>query len=224
MSKPASIFLSVFLLAIPALVTAAERIITDSGREVELLDDGSWQFASEDIFATNSEGQRIRLRPDGSWEVLEEYSENTQHTAIYQAPMVYEPLQFNLDRAVIQNVRGEAPGLSKNTRLVSHSVFYLQVAVPANETEAIALSFSGDEFALVDSAERRYDLLSVEPANLDLQPGEVQLVEVRFYDSPAWKFGKSYDLSISSDLLASDRDLVFSLPLSEIRSVELDSF
>ena len=48
--------------------TADTVVLSDDGREVKLNDDGSWEFVSEDRFATTEDGERIRLRADGRWE------------------------------------------------------------------------------------------------------------------------------------------------------------
>ncbi len=209
---------------LPLLAQSAEFIITDSGREVELQEDGSWAFVSEDIFATNAEGQRIRLRPDGSWQVLNENNDSTQHRAVFQAPSIYEPIQFSLKTASIENYRKVVPGLNKNTRLQSQSVFYLEVSNTADQTSSNSLSLNADTISLLDSEDDSYQLISILPRNLTIEPGETKEVELRFDGAPSWRLGKIYYLSVSSELLASDKDLTFTIPLSEIRTASVNGF
>jgi hypothetical protein len=54
------------LLLLPETTQAEPTIaISDDGHGIQLHEDGSWIFLSEDRFATTSQGTPIRLRQDG---------------------------------------------------------------------------------------------------------------------------------------------------------------
>lgn len=57
---------------VSALCCADEIVLSDDGREVRIKQDGSWEFVSDDRFATTRDGERVRLKFDGSWERIED--------------------------------------------------------------------------------------------------------------------------------------------------------
>ena len=51
----------------------AEKVgLSDDGREVRLAEDGTWEYVSDDRYATLPDGQRVLLKSDGTWENAED--------------------------------------------------------------------------------------------------------------------------------------------------------
>ncbi len=191
------------------------------------MENGSWRFVSEDIFATDSEGRRIHLSPDGQWEIINDAPPGLTPAAVTRpsAPAT-EPASvlFSLDSAFIETINAR-PAVSGRTSPRSfQSVFYLDISLASTETQTRNFNLNCNHFSLEDNTRRRYDLVAIRPETLTLQPGESRRMEIRFDSSPALRFGKSYFLSVSAELLQADREQVFSLPLSDIRSVDVDRF
>ena len=42
---------------------ADETALSDDGREVRLMNDGTWEYVSDDRCATSEDGKRVRLSP-----------------------------------------------------------------------------------------------------------------------------------------------------------------
>ena len=130
-------------------------MITDDGREVQLNDDGSWAFRSNDRFASTSDGRRIRLKEDGSWQYAKDAppvphkNTQTQNQAI------------KLEKIVIE--KHVKKGI-KNTRVKTQTVFYLKLD---SSKQANALSSSTDTslIEVKDNNGKSYPVISVKPGS-----------------------------------------------------------
>ena len=135
---PAALLLLSLLLPCQQALSAGQQVITDDGREVLLKEDGRWEFLSSDRYANTEDGQRVRLKQDGRWE----YVGNAPTTSDEQVRTT--DLDIKLQKVVIERHEQKA---QKNKRVISQTVFYVDVALSPRATNNI--SISKEDIALV---------------------------------------------------------------------------
>lgn len=204
-----------------ALANAAAEsrtAIADDGREVLLNDNGEWEYASDDLFATTPEGDRIRLQQDGRWQrVRDDEAPAWQPAPLLSrqqdtATLAESELTLVLDQVEIENKR---ESVSKNTRLRSNLVFYLEVSPHS------ALSLNPEQVTVQDNRGRDYPVFLVEPgtARLGGQPRWV----IRANGAPRWWGVKFFSLQIAPGSLGNAESIDLRKPMADVISREVDS-
>lgn len=197
------LFLFLILLA-PLLSQADEIVLSDDGREVRLNKNGSWEFVSEDRYATTSDGGRVRLKADGSWEKVEDdrnwvtlpaSSVQTSRDKITEGS-----IQLEITEVVIESVRSRQ---QKNTRLSSQIVTYMNVTSDDSQTFDLLMS----DITLRDSRGKQYDVISVLPGTIRVTPDSPVQVRIIADDSPKWWGVKSFTYEIAPGVLGNAQSL-----------------
>ena len=151
-SHLSSIFITTLLLSVN-IQAASQNVITDDGREVQLSDDGSWTFRSNDRFASTSDGRRIRLKEDGSWQYAKDAPpaphKNAQDQAVKLKKIVIE-------KYVIKGI--------KNTRVKTQTVFYLKFE-ESQQAEVLSGKADTSLFEVKDNNGKSYPVISVKPGS-----------------------------------------------------------
>jgi len=198
--------------------SAAElQVTTDDGREVLLRQDGTWEFRSNDRFANTEDGQRVRLKQDGTWE----YAGN--------APMVMNErvrtreLDIKLQKVVVERHEEKA---QKNKRVISQTVFYVDLALsPMAENN---ISISQEDSALVkvkDNKGKDYPVIAIKPALSVLKPGAKTTIVVRTYGSPKWwKNIKTMEITFHPGMFGTEQPVVLSEDVGDIVKKDVDGF
>lgn len=217
---PALILACVFPVAFPA--RADDYIITDGGREVILKDDGSWEFASDDLFATDPQGHRIRLKADGSWESIDQGA--APRAITYSPPDAETPaLEFSIDGLIIET-RNAPLNRSKNARRRQQMVVTIDVRAGTALQSLLDISLIRETFSVSDSGGNEYEILDISPATVSLSPGERKQFSIRLNDAPSWRLGRQLKVEIRGVGTAIARDIALSIPLGRARDVEVDGF
>lgn len=210
----------VALVLMAPLVHAQTTLITESGREVIVHEDGSWEFASQDQFVTLPDGQRVRLNDDGSW-IEDETTPPVQRAlAPVQSRPFYSAVVFDVEELVIETRKEK---VHKNTRTESNTVILISVEHDAGQTQAKTLTLNARDITLEDSSGTEYEILSVVPTQLTLQPGEEAYFEIRAYDSPGWRYGKHYEILLDAALTGTGEEVELEVPLSMAVNEQLEN-
>ena len=177
---------------------AEQTVVSDDGREVKLLEDGSWKYISEDRFATTSDGKRIRLKADGSWLEVEDdrgwISVPAQSLQRSRDVATVEGYKLELVDVRIESVRTRQ---QKNTRLRSQIVAVMKVSGPG--LDDLKLDTSG--FTVTDSKGRVYPAAALtirSPASQEDSPAVIELIAE---GSPRWWGVKFLRLQIMAGIL-----------------------
>lgn len=204
---------------------AAQTVITDDGREVLLKDNGTWEFRSQDRFATSGDGSRIRLKDNGQWERMSQApSRPVAAPAISQqsipvvgpatssrptAVATASPVNVNLLRVenhVYQEKR------QKNSRYDARTVFVVSVNVPANGGSVAPKFNRFNLFEVEDSRGKDYQVLSVSPQPDVIQAGSTLKFNVTVDGTPTGilAFGaNAIELRIDRSVFNTPQDLEF---------------
>lgn len=162
-------FSFLYLIALP-IFAANEVVVSDDGREVMLNADGTWEFVSEDRFATTKDGSRVRLRKDGSWQRM-------------QVPIakLLQPTNSGIAIGdfVIEAVR---TARHKNTKARKQMIIDILIDVDSERFSELSLA----DVELRDSKGRIYELNSLKPT--------VQGFRLIADDSPAWWGVKYFEI------------------------------
>ena len=168
--------------------------IADNGREIVLEKDGTWRYASDDLFATTQDGRRIKLSPDGQWQPASHAEAPTYQPAVISAnnrDKVYvEDLgsSITLDQLVIETHKET---IGKNTRKRSNLVFYL-------DTNGTDLNLVASSLHIEDSKGRAYPVISINKGTgLAQQPRLI----IRAKGAPRWWGVKFFSLQITQNSL-----------------------
>lgn len=185
-----SIFLSVAFVSAPALAEP-KTAVADNGREVILKENGKWEYANDDIYATTPDGERVRLQPDQSWQKVD-----SDEAPVLQ-PVVVNTVQRDsvqidelnarvvLDTVVIENQR-ETVG--KNKRLRSNLVFYL-------DAEGITQTPAAEQLTVQDSRGRDYPVFAVTRGTALI--GQQPRLIIRAKGAPRWWGVKFFNLTVA---------------------------
>jgi hypothetical protein len=187
------------LLALTMPVFAADEIVlSDDGREVRLKNDGSWEFVSEDRYATTRSGERIRLRADGQWETVEDLSWQTA-TVVSQNPAPAAGLMVS--DFVIESVRSTK---HKNSRVRSQMVIDIRMA----ERDGMAKPPAAASVGVKDSKGRRYEITSVKATTSGLR--------IIADDAPTWWGVKYFEITIPGSAKGTGKDVALRKPISDV--------
>ena len=167
-----------------SVIADDQQIISDDGREVLLKQDGTWEFRSNDRFATTEDGRRVRLKADGSWM----YLGNAPSTSEMQVRT--QDLEISLQRVVIETHEKK---VQKNVRVKSQTVFHLQLALSPHAASDITTRDQDlDLVAVTDNKGRQYPVLSMQPVTVTLKPDTKTSITIRVDGSPQWWKGVDY--------------------------------
>ena len=176
-----------------------QRLVTSDGREVILNDDGTWEFASQDRYATTPDGQQIQIKTDGSWTVVESTPPPAQTAQIADAPIPLvtkndqptnlvgniEVASVQLSDAFVEEYKEKAGAQSKNVRTYRYINFILDVSLATSDQDSIGLkNFSPDDFVVTDNGGKRYDVISIEDTGIS-QPGRTAQLKVITNSAPS---------------------------------------
>lgn len=215
-SKTFNLIQFVVLLASTLLFSsptvAAEKLITQDGREILLKEDGTWEFLSQDRYANTADGRRVRLRPDNTWEYIGNAPLKTEQR------VRNELSDFQLQKVVIEAYEEKT---HKNKRVVTHTIFYLDIAVSPLAEQPVSLDNA--TIRVTDNRGKDYPVLAINPPMQKLEPGTRHSVQIRVDGSPQWWSGiKSMLLSISADVIG-DQPMEFSYRFNDIDRIEVEA-
>ena len=178
-------FLILCVLFAPCL-QAAEEVMSDDGREILLKTDGSWEFKSNDRFATAKDGRRVRLKADGSWQYTGEQINPVQIVQSDKAAKTETGLSVEISQLRIETQRQKKSPSKKNSSKTTHSVFSVAVTLADASVPAIVPNLSKETVTVVDNDGRKYSVLSVSASTTSLKSGQSMEVVVRADGSPHW--------------------------------------
>ena len=155
---------------------SAQRVISADGREVQLNDDGTWKYLSNDRLANTSDGKQVLLKEDGSWQ----YAGNAPLSTDSQVRTTN--IDLKLDKVVIETHEKK---VQKNTRVRTQTVFYVDIQVSLQSTNNINIDSQViDKIEVNDDAGKQYSILAISP-QIEIKPGAKQRIAVRVEKSPS---------------------------------------
>lgn len=216
--RPATVVFVALLSMTIWYVSAEQTVLGDDGREVKLLKDGSWEYLSDDRFATTTDGRRIRLKSDGTWS---ESSDERTWIAIpaealqHSRDVVTEGgFEVDLSEVRIESVRTKN---KKNSRLRSQIVATLEIS----SATAGRFALDPSAFSLTDSRGRSYPLVAVEPGDFSLTPGVTGTITMIGDGSPRWWGIKFFRLQIDAGVLG-PASIELTKSMSEITKLDVE--
>jgi hypothetical protein len=207
--------LPVVFIAVPGAQAEPKTAIADDGREVRLKDNGVWEYVTDDVFATTSDGQRIRLKSN----------QRGQKVRDGEAP-AYQPVPIStverdnatvadvsliLDQVHIENQRED---IRKNTRLRSNIVFYIEV-----NSDDLIDRLTPDQFVAQDSKGKAYPVFSVEQGAAPIG-GQPRIV-VRAKGAPRWWGVKFFSLQIAPNAIGNPDTIDLRKPMRDVLKKEV---
>ena len=182
---------------------AAEEISLEDGRKILLQDDGTWSYSSSDRLLNSADGRQVRLRQDGTWEYSGEMA-IIPNASGSENPFVNSgDISLTLQQLAVETASSKN---HKNNRKETQTVFLVRLA--NNAESAVKLELDKASLGVEDSGGREYPVLQVEPAVVELQPGEQTLIEVRADGSPHWFTIKAMELYFYDGALPSEGEVV----------------
>lgn len=193
-----SIVLGLTFISAPALAES-RTAVADNGREVILKENGEWEYANDDLYATTPDGQRVRLQPNQRWEKVD-----TDEAPALQ-PIVVNTVERDvvkleeldarvaLDNLVIENQR-ETVG--KNKRVRSNLVFYL-------DADGITQVPSPQQLTVQDSRGRDYPVFSVTRGTALI--GQQPRLIIRAKGAPRWWGVKFFNLTVAEGAMGNSK-------------------
>ena len=209
--------LSLASLLYPNTLVANQQVITDDGREVLLMDDGSWKFLSNDRFANTGDGRRVRLKADGSWV----YMGNAPLASDQQVRTL--ELDVKLKKAVIETHEIK---VQKNKRVKSQTVFYLELALSPQAGKAISIDENDISLVKVnDNLGRDYPVLSIQPNPMTLKPDADTVITLRTDGSPQWwKNVKTMRIEFSPPIFGNQDPVVLTGNIDDFQKKKVEGF
>lgn len=207
----------VLFLFLSAFSRADEIVLSDDGREVRIKDDGSWEFVSDDRFATTREGERIRLKSDGSWEKApddQSWVTVPASSGTFSRDRITEgSINLEITEVTIESVRSRQ---QKNTRLRSQIVTWLSVT----STESQSFSLATGDISLADSRGKTYEIISITPERFEVSPEAPVKVRIIADDSPKWWGVKFFKYEIAPGVLGNAEVLELTRSLNEVQKLD----
>ena len=171
---------------------AEQRLVTYDGRDVIIHEDGTWEFASENRYATTPDGEQVQLKADGSWIFIENApfpasdvqlssvgpvtSNNHQSSGVESNPALVSVL---LNEAFVEEYSEKAGAQSKNTRTYRYINFLLDVSLSAGAENSLSLNeLDPKEFIVTDDRGESYEVIRLDGSSTDLRPGETAQLSV----------------------------------------------
>ncbi|MBV1876253.1 MAG: hypothetical protein KUG79_01300 [Pseudomonadales bacterium] len=198
--------------------------ISDDGREVQLNQDGSWEYISQDRFATTTDGKRVRLKPNGEWQPIKQTEaiqyRQAQRRAFSRDALVVEEssVTLELSQIVIESWREK---VHKGKRIKSQILFYVEVTAEDNNAQQWDFNDLG-AFSASDNRDRDYPILSVSPASLSMTGKNTQKLVISAHGAPRWWGLKSMQLTIRAGTFNNTKPLILSKIMSEVVIKEVE--
>ena len=206
-----------------------QRAIADNGREVILNDNGEWEYANDDMYATTKEGNRVRLSPNGKWQPVKQTAAPAPKPApVYQpAAPVYQsatPASVPRDRVILadQNqgltldqvvIETHREAVGKNTRKRSNLVFYL-------DTEGQAVSLNPNDIWVQDSKGRDYPVFAVNQGKSPV--GNHPRLVIRANGAPRWWGVKYFSLQFKPNSIGNSQTIELRKTMSDVVRKEVN--
>ena len=206
-------FLVLTVLLLPqALLAETGTAVADDGREVRLNEDGTWEYVSEDRFATLVDGRRIRLRADGTWSPvgLDDAKRLglTQKAGFSQSRVDAGDLAVEITGWVINKAR-EKRGKNK----LSEAQMSITLSVAGDTSGG---SLAADGLRVTDSRGREYESVAFRPVDAD---GNWRLT---VDGAPRWWGIRFFQLEIATGVLGNPETLVLRMIRGEVVDREVD--
>ncbi len=202
---------------------ANQDIISDDGREILLKENGTWEYKSNDRFATSEDGRRVRLKADGSWEYTGEKIQAPGIVDINQQFVEEKAVAVNIEQLTIETLREKKSASKKNPRKQTFTIFSMNLALAESATQAVSVELPKQQFTVQDSDGREYPILSVNPASAELKPGQEVALEVRADGSPHWWTTKSMSVILDKTVFATDKPLTLSRSMDLARKINIEA-
>ncbi len=206
------------LLSMTAM--ADQIVLSDDGREVRLNEDGSWEFISEDRYATTEDGNRIRLGADGRWTEVDGEDHWVAVPAaalnISRDKISEGDLNIEVTEMVIESVRSRR---QKNTRLSSQIITRLNFS----STEPLRFSLSPAQIQVVDSRGRNYPVETLSTPDVSVSPGEPFPLAFIADGSPRWWGVKFFKITFAPGALGNSEQLELTRSINEITRLEIEA-
>ncbi len=207
------------LLLIPVSYTysAEQKVITDDGREVLLKGDGTWLFLSNDRFANTEDGRRVQLKQDGSWQFV-------GNAPLASAEHVRSTLlDIKLQEVVIERHEKK---VQKNIRLRTQTVFYVNLGLSALAKNNIRITKNDvSHITVSDNNGKTYQVLSIHPAPVVLEPGSDTTMVIRADGSPLWLDDvKSMSVIFNPEIYGIQQPLTLSRDVDEFENKKVAGF
>ncbi len=170
---------------------AEGEIIYLDGRKIQLEANGHWKYLSTDRFIITPDGRRIRLRDNGTWEVTDtgiitpSHASTASSSGTNMAGQTFsdQPM-FAIQKGIIEKREKK---VQKNTRVKTHTVITLQVALPAIAEYNLDLSsIKPNQFILTDNHLEPYPILGIESSEKQLEPSGQATFIIHADGSPGW--------------------------------------
>ncbi|MFA7553562.1 MAG: hypothetical protein WCY88_04875 [Spongiibacteraceae bacterium] len=191
---------------------AAQDVISDDGREVQLNEDGSWVYKSSDRFANTKDGRRVRLKEDGSWV----YTTERADVAHVAQPVAVPAAAVQLTDVIIEVASSGRNVAQKNIAHQAQMVFFL-----SSNTD-IELNLDAANFTVTDSGGREYQVLSVEKnagKNVDKKPLTTTDIIVRADGAPHfWSKPKWVMITLAKAVADTADDIVLTYKLADVET------
>lgn len=207
------LFTLLMLMSASTLLNAEPiTAIADDGREVILLDNGEWTYATDDVFATTPDGQRIRLKPNQKWQKI-----SGKTAPVYQPVAIAitkrDSITVNGAKLILDQIRIEnsRENVGKNKRLRSQIVLYVDMngSLPL---EALTVQ---------DSKGRTYPVVSVSNGVAPVGGGTRTII--RASGAPKWWGVKFFSLQIAEGAIGNSELIELRKPMRDVISVEVES-
>lgn len=203
---------SLLFLMLPIALADDAPAIADNGREVVLREDGTWEFVSEDRFATTADGKRIRLKGDGTWEPADQSDAErygfSQSGGFSRDAVELDDLSLRLGDVVIETVR---------TRRGKNPIEQSQMVFQVVHDGELPPELSSDLYVVSDSRGREY-----ETASITVSPDGA--IEVRTTDSPGFMWAiKHFRLTIAPEAFGTREPVVLTKVKGEVLDREVDA-
>ncbi|MDA0978867.1 MAG: hypothetical protein O3B72_09935 [Proteobacteria bacterium] len=189
--------------------------LSDDGREIRLNPDGTWEYESQDRYATLPSGERIRLKADGRWETVAADSawaaplvSATTAAGRQDISRVSSQLTLVLGDFVIETVRSTQ---HKNTRVKSQML----IEIRSEGTVSGSPSIEPQSISLQDSRGRSYEILAIAWRD--------NVLMIRADDAPRWWGVKYFQLTLPGGAFGSAGDIQLVKNMSEVVREEVES-
>ncbi len=215
------VLLSILFVLLGLSASAAEVVISDDGRQIQINGDGTWVQLSKDRYAINAAGERIRLKPDGTWSLLGEATpaDSPGQAALTPISAALESTLF-LSKVEILKRRIER---AKSTHAEVRTIYHLQVVndSPADITLDDSLS---TKLQPGSSSGAEFEVISVKFPSALIEPGERETIEVVVDGAPRWFGTKAMTLEVPAGVLGNRQTRVLSKIMSDVERRNVDAF
>ena len=200
------------------LSLADRDAIGDDGREIRLLDNGSWEYISTDRFATSEDGTRVRLKDSGSWEFIGNAPMQTKEK------VRTENLDITLNKIVTEFTKEKAG--QKSERYNSQTVFFLDLDVSSYGKDVVSKLNDFSLLLVQDNKNTVYPIIDITPAQATFTAGKKYQLQIRVDGSPSGSIvwgSRTLSLTIDKSVFSSNNDLMFTLRSDEIQKQKVNT-